>query len=402
MRIVSVSALLFGLFLSAAAHAGPVDAAVVGTWTADGLPLVLKVSAAGHCSIADDPGGCTAAGGVLTFTSPEGKSDYRYTVKAGVLVLTGADLPMPLTFRKDPAGAGPEPIAAEGRPSKGPAPAAPPAAAIEPVAPAAPGAGTPLTRETWGARFTVPAGWKSGEKNGSVVLGGETEAGIMIVSWFPKTTRAGVTAEFEKGFTGEGVSLSPAGGLKEFRTATASGLAGELAGAMPDGHQAKARAISLVNERGALVVFGLTTVEKYPTLKARTEQVAQSVSFFAPKVAKGADVLAGRYQYFYVSKSGGYSRSSKITLCSDGRFNEGGEMSGSGADYSVGTQRGNGGTWTSSGDASQGTVTLTYGNGEVSNQSYAVSMDPKRRSGFGPGVNIGSTAYERTGNGDCR
>ncbi len=32
---------------------------------------------------------------------------------------------------------------------------------------------------------------------------------------------------------------------------------------------------------------------------------------------------------------------------------------------------------------------------------YRVSRDPKDRSGYGPGVTIGSTKYQKTGPGTC-
>jgi hypothetical protein len=148
-------------------------------------------------------------------------------------------------------------------------------------------------------------------------------------------------------------------------------------------------------------VLGLTTAEKYATLKARTEAVAQSVSFSAPKMPKGADVLAGRYEYVYVSPVGGYTREAKITLCADGRFSKGGEMAGSGAGWGAVNNHNNGGTWSSQGDALSGQITLTYNNGQSETLQYRVSQDPKDRGGYGPGVTIGSTKYQKSGPGNC-
>ena len=205
------------------------------------------------------------------------------------------------------------------------------------------------------------------------------------------------------------MTLMPMTPAQDYRAPGGKGVAGELAGMGPNGAQVRGRAIGLLSQfGGGLVVFGLTSAEQYPTLKARTEAVAHSVSFTAPKMPKGAEALAGHYEYSFYSPTGGYSRQSKITLCSNGRFSKGGEMAGSGqvgsqapTNWGAATNHNNGGTWNSQGDALQGTITLNYGNGQSETLEYRVSQDPQDRSGYGAGVTIGSTKYQKTGYGNC-
>jgi len=255
----------------------------------------------------------------------------------------------------------------------------------------------------------VPGGWRGAEKDGVLVMGGESEAGLIVVRFVSKIDREAMTAEYARGLHEGGMNLMPAAPAQDYRISGAKGVAGELAGMGPNGAQVKGRAIGLLSPfGGGLVVFGVTTTEQYPVLKARTEAVAQSVSFTAPKMPKGAEVLAGRYEFIYVSPAGGYSREAKITLCSDGRFSKGGEMSGSGklgyeapTNWGAATSHNNGGTWSSQGDATQGTIILNYSNGQSETLRYQVSQDPKDRSAYGFGVTIGTTKYQKAGPGNC-
>jgi hypothetical protein len=248
----------------------------------------------------------------------------------------------------------------------------------------------------------VPGGWRGTEKEGLLFLGGETEAGLIIVRFVPKTSRESMLAEYAQGVHEQGMNLMPSGAGQDYRAPSGKGVAGELVGSGPNGLQYRGRAIGLFSRfGGGLAIFGLTTADKYATVKARAEAVAQSVSFSAPKMPKGADVLAGRYEYVYVSPVGGYTREAKITLCADGRFSKGGEMAGSGANWGAVNNHNNGGTWSSQGDALVGQITLTYNNGQSETLQYRVSQDPKDRGGYGPGVTIGSTKYQKTGPGNC-
>ncbi|MFO0728168.1 MAG: hypothetical protein U1E65_30585 [Myxococcota bacterium] len=257
---------------------------------------------------------------------------------------------------------------------------------------------TPWSKESWGVSLNLPSGWKSAEQNGVLLLGSDAEAGLILVRFLPTTSEDELRRGFANGVNEQGVQLSPMGEPQAFG---AHGLAGELSGFGADGSSLRAYSVAMRSSfGGAAVVFGLTTEAHYAVIKQRTEALAKSVRFEQPRRPKGSALLAGRFEYIYVSPSGGYSREAKITLCADGRFSKGGEMAGSGAAGSAVTNHNNGGTWSAEGEGDAGQITLSYGNGQSEVLPYRISRDPRDQSGYGPAVVIGSTKYQRVG--DCR
>jgi hypothetical protein len=402
-RTLGVVVLVFTGLGGGAWAQGKADPQLVGEWRGDdgtGVPIVFSLQADGQCGIDEDRGRCSTQGGVLSFQSAEvGRLQYRYRVSGDSVTVSGGDLEGTITLRKVGGGksaARPAPAAPSGQ-APGDAPEAP-----EPVAQAPKGPGQPVEREAWGLRFTAPPGWKVGEKDGLLVLGSDTEAGLILVRFMPGATREQVLQEYAKGLNEEGLSAQSTGPARPFKAQQGEAVAGELAGSSNDGQEIRARAIAFFGKNGsALSVVGLTTAAKYPTLKARVDQLAQTVRFSPPKAPPAASFLAGSYWYYHGSSSGSYSRENKLTLCTDGQFFRGGEMMGSGSAGSAATAHQNGGRWTAVGNPLSGTVTLTYGSGETETLEYVVSQDPKDRSAHGPAVSFGRYKYQKTGSGQC-
>lgn len=272
---------------------------------------------------------------------------------------------------------------------------------LAPAQAQAEGGGLPWKKDAWGVELRVPAGWRSGEHNGALLMGSDSEAGLIVVRYLPKTTKAELVSGYQSGVNEGGVRLSPSGEAQEFKAQGGTALSGELSGATAEGSTLKAQSVAVLSRwGGAAVVFGLTDEAHFAGLRPRVEEIAKSLRFREPKAPQGAEVLAGRFEYVYVSKSGSYSREAKITLCADGRFTKGGELAGSGSAGSAVSAHNNGGTWSSEGDGESGQLTLLYGNGATETLPYRVSRDPRDRSAYGPAVSIGDTKYQRTG--DCR
>ncbi len=377
--------------------AAAVDPALVGQWTGPG-GIALSIAANGACRFDVDDGTCRTAGGTLYFTV-DGETDVvRYALAAGALTVVDVD-GATLVFQR--VGAAP---AAAARPQL-PAPVAPTPVesdlppAPTPPAPKASGKGTPFTQKGWGASFTVPGGWRAGEKDGLVLAGSDTEAGLIVVRFYPAATRADLEQGFQQGFHDNGMSARPSSALAPFSAKGGQALAGDLAGADAQGNPLSVRTVAVMTPYGgALVVAGLTTPPQFPTIKARVDALAASATFKKPPKVSS---LAGNYEWFYLSKDGGYSRESRITLCQGGSFRRSGEMAGSGGAGSAVVNHGNSGTWSAIGDDASGTLTLTYGDGATESLPYAVSMRPADRSAYGPGVTIGGTLYQKTGPGGC-
>lgn len=372
-----------------------VDPALVGQWSGPG-GIALSITANGACRFDVDDGTCRTAGGGLYFTVDGETDEVRYTLAAGALTIVDVD-GATLVFRR--VGAAP----AAARPDVAPPapPAAPPDTAPPPSAPAAKpsGKGTPFQQKGWGASFTVPGGWRAGEKDGLVLAGSDTEAGLIVVRFYPVATRADVEQGFQQGFHDNGMNAQPSSALAPFASKGGQALAGDLSGADAQGNPLAVRTVAVLTPfGGALVVAGITTPPQFATVKARADALAASASFTKPPKVSS---LAGNYEWFYLSKDGRYSRESHITLCQSGAFRRSGEMAGSGSAGSAVVDHGNGGTWSATGDASSGTLTLIYGDGASESLHYTVSTRPADRSAYGPGVNIGGTLYQKTGPGGC-
>jgi hypothetical protein len=365
--------LAIALLTVAMAFAG-VDSKLVGVWAGNGI--TIKIEANGRCSVNQEVGKCQTLLKALFYQPPNGQAiTYGWSVKGDELTIGGNGVNQ--VFKRgtdEPASPAPTPVTA----------AAPPS-------PPGDTAGR-WSHPAWGLDFALPAGWKAGERDGLVLLGSDTEAGLIVVRFMPKTDRQMLAAGYREGLQESGVSLMPTKAIEEF---AGGGLAGELGGMGQDGSRLRARVIGVTTPFGDAAVFlGVTTAEKYAGLEPRVDALAASVSFTQPKIPPANVAIAARYSYIFVSTTGGgYSRQDNLSLCSNGTFYRGGEMAGSGSAGSAVVSRQNGGRWTADGDGQNGTVTLQYGNGSVEQLLY-------RKSGLD--IVLNGKKYGRLGDGNCR
>jgi hypothetical protein len=255
-----------------------------------------------------------------------------------------------------------------------------------------PSRGPRYHNEKMGLSFVTPPGWKVGERQGLLLMGSDTEAGLIIIRLARRTTLQQLVQDYGEGMQEEGLQLMPTTAAQPFPAGGNQGAAGELAGVAQDGARLRARAIAVAGPFGdAAVVMGLTTEEKYPGLKPRVESIAASFQFSPPQAPPVLEAIAG--QWFYISSSTFGSSERYLNLCSDGRFSESSNIYSSG---SAGTAYGEGGggtaQWTADGDENQGTVSVTYPNGKTSQFQY--------RRGDG-GLYVGGRKYARYGDGSC-
>jgi hypothetical protein len=266
-------------------------------------------------------------------------------------------------------------------------------------------AGARYEQARWGLSFATPAQWMVNDRGTLLLLGSNSEPGLMVVRFLRKTDAAKLRAGYAEGLNEDGLSLAPTIALQSIELGKLHALAGELGGMSQDGQRVRARIIGVLTPYGdAAVVMGITATEKYARLKATTDALAASLAFRKPTLPAAQEFLAGRYWAFSGNSgySGSYSSEAKIALCADGSFRSGSETSSSGSAGAAGIQHGAGGRWSAVGDELQGTVTVTYANGRSERYPYVTSTDPKDRSGYGPAVSFGGRKYQRTGDGSCR
>jgi hypothetical protein len=276
------------------------------------------------------------------------------------------------------APSAPRPTTARAASARGPSGAAP---------------GRRFNYEKWGLSFRIPGDWKVGERSGALLLGSDTEAGLMIIRFLRRTNLQALAEGYQEGMQEEGLQLAPTTQLENFTAGGNQGLAGEMAGMAQDGARIRARAVGVPSPFGdAAVIFGLTTEEKYAGLKPRVDALASTFSFAEPPAGAGAgpEFLAG--QYYYISTSSYGSTERYIDMCSDGRFSS---RTGTYSTGDAGTGYGEGGQsaqWTAEGDENQGAIIVTNPNGETERYEY-------RRSGSDLIVN--GRTFARYGDGSC-
>lgn len=257
--------------------------------------------------------------------------------------------------------------------------------------PAATTRGSRYRHDNWGISFVTPPGWKVGERQGLLLMGSDTEAGLIIIRLARRTSLQQLVQDYGEGMQEEGLQLMPTVQAQEFPAGQNQAAAGELAGVAQDGARIRARAVAVASPFGdAAVVLGMTTEEKYAGLKPRVESIASSFQFSQPQAPPVLEAIAG--QYYYISSSSYGSSERYIDMCSDGRFSS---RSGTYSTGGAGTAYGEGGQsaqWTAEGGGNQGVIVVTYPNGNTERYEY-------RRSGSD--LNVNGRTFARYGDGSC-
>lgn len=336
---------------------------LAGTWVSD----------LGVLTFSDSGGRVTGSGkldGVLgAFTGSGSQGQYRGTYRAegetgtwaarvqgDAAELTFDDAP-PLTFaRRGTAaaargGAAPPPLrAAPAAPAQAPAPATP-----APSVGAADGAAYRSDAEGWSLR--APAKWRYKVDGQRLVLGSDTEAGMLVATYGAGTTFEELQQGATEGFTDSGLVLRPSGAPQALAVPGGRAVAVDMDTTGQDGTALRVRAAGVAGPAGAVVVLGITTPQKFSGLRPRVDQVLKSVAFFQPKVPAGANLLWGTL----CSYSGGSVASWTRRLTFDGKGH-----------VAYGSETVAGGRFTDS----AGAVTGAWGGGgqgEGSSGTYVVS-----------------------------
>jgi len=202
---------------------------------------------------------------------------------------------------------------------------------------------TPYTGELdypyLGIKLTIPEQWKGAEEGNFLILGSDTEKGLIGLTVNEATHVSELKQVADAGWIDDGISMQRS---SDFVQLGAEGMAAEFSGYF-QGQKAKAWIAGVINPHGnSLTIIALTSAEEYgPRQPELVKEIVNSLRFALPKEAehnaewrKG---LAGRQlSYRYSSSSSGpdyydaygstyssytsYSSSSTIHLCSDQSF----------------------------------------------------------------------------------
>lgn len=212
------------------------------------------------------------------------------------------------------------------------------------------------TDEGAGWSVEIPKGWKHGEQGGRVLIGSDTEAGLMVAWYDESSSYEDLQREAKKGIQEEGVSLSPAGPAKPFESSAGRALQVSLRGRAQDGTELAALVIGVTRGQGAVGLLALTTPEQIAGLEKRLYNLAGSLRFFAPKLGDVAKLQGPLCTY---SGGSGYSSTSRMFFDGKGRASFGSEFIASG-DFKDGQGNYAGGWGTTSGNQHQAKDVGTY------------------------------------------
>jgi hypothetical protein len=144
-----------------------------------------------------------------------------------------------------------------------------------------------------GFEFKTPKGWNHVDQGGRYLMGSETDAGMIIVSFVDGATKSSLTQAASEGFVEQGVMLSPVSKPESIKTKGGNGVSVKLKGDDGYGTTIAARATGIIGQKGAVVVLAVTTPEQIAKLEKRVSTVVNSVRFVKAKSSKGAGALRG-------------------------------------------------------------------------------------------------------------
>lgn len=241
-----------------------------------------------------------------------------------------------------------------------------------------------------GLKFTIPSNWVGQETEEGMLLGSNTEAGLLVVLPHEYTSFEQIKQGADEGLVDEGIQLRRSGA---FRQEGSRGLGAEFSG-MVQGESAKAYVIAVLNPKGGgITVMALTTTAIYSEqLVSRARSLAGSVVFFEPEVSSAIQewkTFLSNVRLAYISSYsssgggsyGGYSDETVISLCGAGyyKFSSKSSMSidtGGAFGSSHGSDQG-AGSWNVVSDA-QGNPLLVLKGHDGTNYQYKLSYEDNK------------------------
>lgn len=225
-----------------------------------------------------------------------------------------------------------------------------------------------------GWQIQPPKAWKHALTNGKLMIGSDTEAGLMLAWLQPGLTYEQAAEYAKQPYQEEGLVLMP-GAAKPFATKAGKAFVVEYTGTAMDGQTVKSRSISIAGAKGVIYAVAVTTEPQFAALSKRVDEMAKTATFFTPKAGAvgaggggGAGVSLIQGAMCAWSSGSSYSSSQKMFFDGKGNVSWGSEMAFGGSIKDGG-----------------GNETATY-SGYTGNQNESSSMG--RYSVQGDAVNI--------------
>jgi len=363
-----------------------------GTWTAKDVTITLtqsedQISGAivtdrKQIEIGGVVDGNEATGEV---NAPNGTASFTMSLAGQALKfqMTGPDGKTVKFFLKRSKGAPTPTPAPEPRQEKMPAPPPPPTGTTPPGA-----AAGRWWSDDEGWSLHAPPGWKGGfQKDGSVMLGHDTELGLLRINHELGSKLEDVRARGEGGFALEGVQFTLTSAITPLKVKAGPAFEADYQGQSMQGPM-RVHTVALQAPAGVLFVTGMAPGASFGKLAQHTQAMAASVAFSKPRIGNAMRVVAGRWWHWHGSSSVGYGNNSsstylssekKLWLCPDGRFSRQGQFSVDstvksetfGNSYANANNNSNAdGRWTAVGTPQAGKIIVTFQDGSRQELPY--------------------------------
>ncbi len=235
--------------------------------------------------------------------------------------------------------------------------------------------------DMWGFKFVPPSGWVTQKNAGSIIVGHNTIAGMIIV--FPHTS--GSMQEMQslmmQGIQDNGTSLNATGSMQQ----VSNNVVEEDYAGVVNGQQIKGKGYGALSPyRGGAFVLALATPDKIsPALTEAARQIALNMRFVQPSAGAGPADLMQFFADTWVTTT--TNTSSYVTLYADGSWSDRSESSysgnftnGGGANTgnwgAAGQQQGNG-RWSVRGNKDQGQLIVITADGQQHTYEYRVHIE---------------------------
>ncbi|HEX9728273.1 MAG TPA: hypothetical protein VGA37_07210 [Gemmatimonadales bacterium] len=233
-----------------------------------------------------------------------------------------------------------------------------------------------------GLRLTIPAGWRGrlSPDGESFVLESEGGGGYLVVIADEMTETEARQQLAESMDLGGGIVLTPTGAVSEVASGhlsasyAVSGAQSEFVGTVDVRLTRAGLGVAFILLSPPPAAAGhLDAMREFAFSLGVMQQTAQS--------AGGNDewepFLRGLYLARYYTATG-YTESTELWLCGDGRFSYNSEGGGFGGGASGAAQSTGGGRWSASGAGKTGTLLLQWANGEQSSMSLEYDYEQNR------------------------
>lgn len=234
--------------------------------------------------------------------------------------------------------------------------------------------GKPYRAEADGAQIIIPDGWVYREEEHGLILGSDSEPGLIVV-WIARVdTPEAVEREMSEALAGTGGRFGPLEHRQKIRLNAGEGIIAEASGMDGQGVAVRARLAAMKGKGFSVFVAGLTTneLEKMGSIRSRVDSMIRSVSFFAVDRSRSANLVAGQWWSYSGASgtSGGGGSERTLAFCPDGRYFESSESGYYGSGWGTASSGSSAGRWTASGTERSGTVRVTFQDGSSREYSY--------------------------------